>query len=990
MTDAAGDASAGELQREEWAEVLRLLGQALDLPADQHAAWLAALPPEASRLKPTLLRMLKERPALQSEAFLEGHAQPPELQVDDFSAGEFIGPYVLLRLLGHGGMADVWLAKRADAAHQRQVALKLPLATPGRQRRMAAGFLRECRVLSGLVHPNIAGVLDVGQDGDQPWLAMEFIDGRAIHDHCRDEALDVPARLQLFLQVLRAVQHAHGQGVIHRDIKPANVMVDRSGQVKLLDFGVAKLLIPPLTDTDDGSGADAPTLMNTLWNGRAMTLEYASPEQLAGGEVGTASDVYSLGALLFELLLGRRLYRRDATSPGALEQAILHDEAPRPSDLARSDPLVQLNGSTPRRLARRLAGDLDLIVTKALRKPPAQRYATVAAFAEDVERHLTQRPILARPESAAHQFSRFVARHRVGVAAGSVVTLALAVGIGMSLWQARQARLEGERAVAAMSFLTGLFENSARQGSGARPTYEVTGKELLEAGVKRLATEYREHTPLRLELLQMLGKVSEEMDLLDLAGPLQEEALVLAAELYGEGDVRHAQAMLMKAEVQVRSGQFEAATAQGRQALAAFGRLRRAPVESVAQTHILLGNTLDQMKLANESEAHLRQALDLLQRSGSTSDNRSRAAFYLARAFEMRNDFKGAEAQYLEGLAAARKNFGERSYIVAFGEENYGDVLRQMARFDEARQHLATALDIYSAVLGNQHLSVAGTRFYLGQVLAALGQRSEADAMYAQAISLSDAVAGPFHRNYGGRFTIDRAHLLLDMGRLAEAKVLYEAWLTHWLPGSAERMRLIRFVGLGYSRLLIENHALAQAERVLKEIETGLQGLPADHPNLWNQRSEWQARRAEALVAAGQAQSARALLAPLLQAPLKAPKGDFTGALALLTALSHSQPSPADAQAALQAFAALGDPSAYAATQAERQATLDHTLGRLTMLAGDARAARPRLASALALRERIDAPGSPWTRQAQRSLAECEAALKASKASATVASAGGG
>ena len=989
MADAPG-AAEGPLRSEDWAEVLRLLGEALELADDQHAAWLAALPAEADRLKATLARMLRERAALQSGAFLEGRAEPPEPLADDFSAGQFIGPYVLLRLLGHGGMADVWLAKRADAAHHRQVALKLPLATPGRQRRMTAGFLQECQVLSGLVHPHIAGVLDVGQDGAQPWLAMEFIDGRAIHDHCREQALDVPARLRLFLQVLRAVQHAHGQGVIHRDIKPGNVLVDRSGQVKLLDFGVAKLLARQPTSAAESEAGGAATVPHTHWSGRAMTLEYASPEQLAGGEVGTASDVYSLGALLFELLLGRRLYSRDAASPGALEQAILHAEAPRPSELARTDPLVQLHGSTRKRLARRLAGDLDLIVGKALRKLPAQRFATVAAFAEDLERHLDQRPILARPDSAAHQLGRFVARHRLGVAAGSAVTLALAFGIGMSLWQAREARLEGERALAAMSFLAGLFENSARQGSGARPTYEVTGKELLEAGVKRLATEYREHTPLRVELLQMLGKVSEEMDLLDLSGPLHEEALGLTAELYGEGDVRHVQAMLTQAEWQVRRGQFEAALALGKQVLAAFGRLRQAPVESVAQTHILLGNALDQWDLTEESRMHLRQALDLLRRGGSTSENRSRAAFYLARSFEARDDLKSAEAAYLDGLAAARKNFGERSYIVAFGEENYGDLLRQMARFDDARKHLTTAIDIYSAVLGPRHLNVTGPRFYLGQVLSALGQRSEADAMYAQAISLADALAGPFHRNYGSYFSIDRALLLLDMGRLEESRAVYEAWFAHAPPGSAERARLIRFVGPGYARLLTTGHALPQAEAMLAEVDTALRQLPADHPKLWNQRSEWQARRAEVLLAAGRADKARAFLAPLLEAPLQAPKGNFTGALALLTALSQAQPSPAAAQAALQAFAALGDPAAYAAAQAERQATLAHTLGRLTMLAGDPRSARPQLASAVALRERIDAPTSPWTRQARRSLDECDAALKAPKSIGPATPAPGG
>lgn len=343
---------------EDWARALELLGQALDRPQAEREAWAAALPAEGARLRPMLAKLLRERERLEASGFMQGRAAAPQALLDDFRTGQQIGPYRLLRQLGAGGMADVWLAERADAAHRRQVALKLPL--PGRfgQRRIAAGFVQECHVLSRLTHPNIASLLDAGNDAQrdmsQPWLAMEFIDGQPITGHCHDAGLDVAARLRLFLQVLRAVQHAHTQLVIHRDIKPANVLVDRDGQVKLLDFGVARLLVESADTADLGATNSAPpSSPHTLWGGRAMTPEYASPEQIAGSGIGTASDVFSLGALLFELLLGRRLHRVDPASPGALEQAILHTDAPRASEVARSDPAAQLPGIAPKRLDRK-------------------------------------------------------------------------------------------------------------------------------------------------------------------------------------------------------------------------------------------------------------------------------------------------------------------------------------------------------------------------------------------------------------------------------------------------------------------------------------------------------------------------------------------------------------------------------------------------------------------------------------------------------------
>ncbi|WP_395700452.1 protein kinase domain-containing protein [Aquabacterium sp.] len=951
--------------REDWARALALLDQALAQPPAARADWLAQLPAHEAAVRPLLQQLLAQRPALEAAGFLEAPARwPPASDAGGApgpASGQCIGPYRLQRCLGRGGMASVWLAQRADGAHQRPVALKLPQLDGPARARLAQGFAQECRILSGLEHPNIASVLDAGQHDGQPWLALEYVDGQPIGLHCRERRLDVPARLALFLQVLRAVQHAHALGVIHRDLKPGNVLVDREGRVKLLDFGIAKLLAG---SAEAGPGAQP----STLWGGRAMTPDYAAPEQIAGGPVGTATDIHALGAMLFELLLGRRVHRPARDTAAALEEAILQAEVPRPSRLALTDAEAGLPGIAPRLLARQLRGDLDVIVQKALRKQPAERYATVAAMAEDIERHAQRRPILARPDSPGYVLRRLAWRHRMAVGLSTLALAATLTGGALVVWQARQAQREAERAQATQRFLLSLFDNSARAGSGARPPHQVTGKELVEQGAKQLLTGHRAHDAQRLDLLVLLGGLSRDLDLLDQAAALDDEALALAAELDGPGSPRHAQALLARADTTLRRGDFQAAQQQGEQALAALQALRDPAPEPLAQAHVLLGNALDQLGRPDASAAHLRTALQALRRADARTETLPRAAFYLARAHEARNDLAGAEALYLEGLRSARRHFGAHSYIVAFGEDNYGDLLRQMARFDEARQHLQAAQAVYRALLGPQHLSVAGAQYNLGQVLAATGERAAADAQFAQAVALSDQVAGPYHPNYGSYFVAVRAQALLHGGRLDAARALYAQWLDHWPAGSAARARLIRFVGLPYSRLLIQRHELAAARALLGEVQASLDQLPPEAPRAQVARQQAQARAAELAWAEGRRDAARAGLRAALPS-ISAPGGDFEGALALLAAWSRVAPGAADAASVLRAYEALGDRQRWLAADVERQAAEALGLGRLQAAVGHAEQARVLLARAVALRDRIDVPGSPWRAEAHAALA---------------------
>ena len=477
-----------------WATISRLLDEALDLPEAERAGWLARLGPEHAPLVPRLRAMLA-RATTDDDGFLA--ALPPlsamgdggdGLRMGAGDAGELVGQYRLVRELASGGQGSVWLAERADGRLTRPVAVKLPIGLAFRPH-LAERMAREGQILASLTHPHIARLYDAGVTADgAPFLAMEYVDGAAIDQHCAAQGLDVAARVRLFVPVVRAVAFAHARLVIHRDLKPSNILVTADGDARLLDFGIAKLL--------DEARPEASTL--TTEGGRAMTLRYASPEQVAQQPLGVATDVYSLGVVLYELLTGVAPYRPARDTVAALEEAVLSAEPRRPSDAADA-PAER----------RALRGDLDTILLKALKKDPAARYVTAGELADDLTRYLDGRPVVAQPDRRGYRIRKFVGRHRLEVAAAATALAAVLAGAGIAVWQAQVARAEQQRAESEQrraedvkQFIASIFEDADPYAGGGA---NVKAVDLLAQARGRLDAIPRTQAATRVELLAILG-----------------------------------------------------------------------------------------------------------------------------------------------------------------------------------------------------------------------------------------------------------------------------------------------------------------------------------------------------------------------------------------------------------------------------------------------------------------------------------------------------
>ncbi len=961
----------------QWREAMAAFDRLMAGDEASRAAALEELRGAQPGLHARVVQLLEADRAAAAEGFLDQAAMEQLVAREAgavLHAGDRCGPYLVEERIGEGGMGEVWRARRDDGLYEGQVAIKTlhaHLASHGVRER----FVREGRLLARLSHPNIARLLDAGvTPAGGLYLVLEYVDGIRLDDWCDRERLGVEARLRLFLDVCAAVAHAHASLVVHRDLKPSNVLVTPDGTVKLLDFGIAKLV--------EGDGREAArTELTRLW-GSVLTPEYAAPEQLRGEPVTTATDVHALGVMLHRLLTGSLPYGAAAADRAAVERAILDGDAPTlPEALVGLDAaalagVAEARSTTPQRLRRALRGDLAAIVGQALRMRPAERYASVLALADDLRSHLEFRPVNARPESRAYRAGRFVRRHRYGVAAAMVAVVALLAGFAGAAWQAERAREEARRANGVRDFLLGIFEqNSVRHPDGAAAR-QATAEDLLGIGAERIGAELDDHPRTKAEILGTIAGLYRDLSLPDRAAGLYEQQLAALERATGGRGPEWSRALIGLGMAHAEAGRYEEAGRWLEEGLRAAEATDGPPAVETAVARAWLGQIAYRTLPPEDptAEKHFRDALTLLETHHPDDSNRVQALLGLARVQEYRGALAAAEATLVGAIAVATEQAaqsgGDRRNV-AGAHQLLGDLLRRQRRYAEAEQHLGRALQEFEQALGGQHPFTADARREYGRFLAAVGRPAEAAAELQAALASLEQARGAEDPEFVAGARVELGHVEFARGRIGAARELYERSIGVWRKASPDSPFLLNTLGRQV-RVLEAAGELRGADVVLTEFRAGVLATRGE-------RHAWYAHslvsEAGLRLARGDAAEA-ALLYERVLAEWPAQPGELPANwLAAAAGQVRAHLASGDASRALAAARTLeaqaGPLLATGSLQPEEEAQLRLRLGQALLAAGDSAAARPELERAVELRTALDVPGSPWLTEARDALARC-------------------
>lgn len=865
---------------EDWKQMFELLDTALDLPPTERDSWIDSLSGDYARLKPALRELLAKHATRNSDEFLREMPQFTSLTgintspLSTPSPGNHVGPYRLVLELGRGGMGSVWLAERADGTFKRNVALKLPHVTwiGGLAERMA----RERDILATLEHPNIARLYDAGVDDlGRPFMAMEYVEGVTIDRYCAQHSPSIEQIFQLILQVARAVAHAHARLVVHRDLKPSNILVTAAGSVRLLDFGVAKLL-----ENQPGE--------QTQFAVRAFTPEYAAPEQIKSEPINTATDVYSLGVVSYQLLTGALPYSPKHTGGAQLERAITEIDASLASTTAQDH-----------HRGRRLRGDIDAILNRALKKDPAQRYASADAFALDIEQHLQGRPIQARPDSAWYRFSKFVSRNRVGTAAAAAVLIAILAGASVAIWQAREAREQAARTAverdiarraaareeAVRMYLTRMFRTSVT-ADGSTPT---TAKTMLDRSAERVLQEYRDDPYLAGKVVETLADlygaledVAGQVPLLEgylkQAGPeadpetvalvkqklahaelargnLQRAAELLPpAEQFWNTDRKryaeqHLEWLTIKARLLRAQGDLTGSIATNEQAISERIALSGENHSETATLYNSLGIALMNANRLQEATAAYRKALGIHDALGSGEDvpalvmraNVGTLSYRVGRIAdaerELKHAFQGQRA--ISGDSAA----------VAASMGQYGSLQTALGRPDQAIPILEEASRMAEKFTARGSALHVQNQTFLAEAHAAAGRSQQAAQIADEALTLARKQFGDDHY-FAQRARLAKARLTATQQPFQKASAELADIITKLRAGGPAAQLALGQALVAQGELLIQNGRAADAAPVLEE------AVRLREQMMWEQSwelAEARARLGEAQVATGKA-----------------------------------------------------------------------------------------------------------------------------------------
>lgn len=723
--------------------------------------------------------------------------------------GMSVGAYTLAEPIGSGGTGTVWRAERSDGQFEGFVAIKLmrPMTA---STAVIAWLGREAQHLARLSHQNIARLLDAGVDDQgQPYLILEYVEGQPIDRYCDEHQLDIPARIRLFLDVLRAVAHAHANLIVHRDIKPSNVLVNGDGKVKLLDFGIARLLQP-----EEG----APSGGLTVEIAAALTPEFAAPEQINNQSITTATDVYSLGLLLCVLLSGH--HPRQSTDIDSLATLlkVATQDPPKLSAIVSGSPSVlpeetvdnaRYRQATPKSLQRMLRGDLDNILRKALEPDPERRYETATGFSADLKRYLNGEPVTAMPLTVGYRMNKFIGRHRGSVAVAVLVLTTLIGAVAITTTQMFEARVQRDRAEQIQQFLVDIFsEADPNQSKGA----DITAREILDRGAERVNRELEGQSRVQAELLETIAGIYFSLAMYDRAIPLMERVLALLAEVAGDHSAEYAQALEEMTQLYEAQGDYDGAQPLATEAL----QIRRQLGEPVgiAAADLRLGAMLHRKFDLDEAETLYREALAILRRQGGEKrELLPRVLHALGTLMMQRGNLTRAAELHEEGLVIRRSQVGDEHLDLIESYYDLGSVQSELGHYEDARKNYEHALAIIQKLTPEGNADAAFMLNALALDYQQLKEYRLAEQRFREALEVQEKAFEADHPNIG-LVSANLGALLFEMKDFAAAEPVLRSALDIMLASIPDHPKVSR-TRMALGQILTENQNFKSAEAML-------------------------------------------------------------------------------------------------------------------------------------------------------------------------------
>ena len=867
-----------EITSAQWNKIESLLDEALELPLGQRTLFLKQKSEENEELKTLLIGLWDA--GKEATQFLEGDIPAEVVQaIDQISIEEAYGPaptqgmrfgeYEVIEEIGRGGMSVVYKARRADGQFEQTVAMKI-LKRGMDTDLVVQRFLAERQILASLQHANIARLLDGGATPDgRPYLVMEYVEGQPITKYCDNAQLDIEHRLALFLKVSEAVEFAHRNLIVHRDLKPSNILVTADGDVKLLDFGIAKVIS---TEEDDKR--------LTLAGGRVMTPEYAAPEQIFGKPITTATDVYALGVILYEFVCGQLPLVFEVRTLAGIERAMRGHEAPFPSSklqLGENAETTRLaakqRGTTVGQLQKRVAGDLDLIIQKALRKEPDRRYRSVSELNEELNRFLNGLPVKVRPDSFGYRAKKFYGRYRTGVLLGSIALLLLVASVVGTFWQARVASAERDTAqreaatsLRVTEFLVEVFESIDPDNARGDT---LTAYDILERGALRVESELSEEPDVQAEMMTVIGRMYHRMGSFDEAAnwlerahtarkefpeddlSLQRGSYSLAQAWIDQGHFAEAESLLVEviasldAELDedqrvegrqlyvktldlrglamIEKGQYKESRAFYQQALAEKDRLEGADSLDLASMYKHFGQVLAYLQEFEPAQTHFKNALEIYRKQPDESaDEMALVLHEVALSFRIAGDYDAAEEAGREELDILERLFSKEHPLYVKGVAQYAHILADMGRHDEAEAMLLEALETQERSIGAEQPIIIQLLTGLGYNNGLLENNERALYYFRRAQVLRQKIMGDDHPTIAVGLS-NIGVLERGLGNFKEAEELHRETKRRVSSGYGERHY---GVGLSAAHLALDLHLLGNFDEALVELKDAEEILP--------------------------------------------------------------------------------------------------------------------------------------------------------------------